>query len=323
MNHMTYKDRRAMVTGASGLLGSLLVSSLSKIGWSVFAVSGRNSFSHLANVTHIPHDWSRRTTFEIPEVDTLFHLAAQTSAYKAREDVTEDINTNLIGTVHLLECLARSNVKPILIYAGSMTEYGMTSTTPIDETFPLSPNTFYDVGKIATQFYAEQFVREGWLSRSITLRLSNVYGSNSLQQNADRGFLDRSMVKALTGDSIYYLGSGEYLRDFIHVDDVISALISAALNVDSLDLTAFNIGNGTGITIKNALSLIAREAESLTGRTVEVNQADPPINFYEIEKRNSVSNSIAFRSSTGWRPKVDFETGVRRSLTEVWSKIRQ
>jgi nucleoside-diphosphate-sugar epimerase len=128
------------------------------------------------------------------------------------------------------------------------------------------------------------------------------------------------MKKALSGDALTYLGSGEYLRDFIHVDDVIGAFISAAENVGSLDLTAFNIGTGFGISIKSALALIAREAESLTGRPVKVNQVDFPINSYEIEKRNSISNSSAFRTLTGWIPKVDFETGVRRSLTGAWYK---
>lgn len=318
---MISNHRSALITGASGHLGSLLVSALSEMGWSIFAVSRRDSFSHLSNVTHIPHDWSRPITFEIPRVDTVFHLAAQTSAYKAREDVAEDIDTNVIGTVHLLERVARSNIKPVFIYTGSMTEYGMTSTDAIDEKVPLSPQTFYDAAKITTEIYAEQFVREGWLSKSITLRLSNVYGNHSRVQGADRGFLDRSMLRALSGEPLIYFGSGEYVRDFLHVDDVISALIRAALCVDSLDLPVFNIGTGFGTTIKSALALIAKEAEDLTGRPVQVNQADFHINSYAIERRDSIANSQVFRGLTGWTPKVDFGNGVREGLKEAWSFI--
>ena len=259
--------------------------------------------------------------FEIPRVDTVFHLAAQTSAYIAREDVAEDISTNIIRTVHLLERIARSNIKPVFIYTGSMTEYGMTSIHAVDEENSLSPQTFYDVAKITTEMYAEQFVREGWLSKSITLRLSNVYGSNSRVQGVDRGFLDRSMLKALSGEPLIYFGSGEYLRDFLHVDDVISALISTALNVDSLDLPVFNIGTGFGTTIKSALALIAKEAEALTGRPVEVNQTDFQINSYPIERRDSIANSQAFRKLTGWTPRVEFGNGIRKGLKEAWSSI--
>ena len=316
MVQLVSNHRSALITGASGQLGSLLVSALSKMGWSIFAVSRRDSFSHLSNVTHIPHDWSKSIAFEIPRVDTVFHLAAQTSAYKAREGVAEDIYTNVIGTVHLLERMARSNIKPVFIYTGSMTEYGMTSTDAIDEKVPLSPQTFYDAAKITTEIYAEQFAREGWLSKSITLRLSNVYGSRSRAQGVDRGFLDRSMLKALSGGPLIYFGSGEYVRDFLHVDDVISALISAALHVDSLDLSVFNIGTGFGTTIKSALALIAKEAEDLTGRPVQVNQADFQINSYAIERRNSIANSQVFRELTGWTPRVEFRNGVREGLRD-------
>lgn len=314
-------NRSVLVTGASGYLGSLLVSELSKMGWSIFAVSRSDSFSHLSNVTHIPHDWRKSLAFEIPRVDTVFHLAAQTSAYKAREDVAEDIYTNVIGTVHLLERMARSSIKPVFIFTGSMTEYGMTSADTVNEKVVLSPQTFYDAAKITTEIYAEQFVREGWLSKSITLRLSNVYGSHSRVQGADRGFLDRSMLRALSGEPLIYFGSGEYIRDFLHVDDVISALISAAIHVDRLDLSAFNIGTGFGTTIKSALGLIAKEAENLTGRPVQVNQADFHSNSYAIERRGSVVNSQEFRASTGWTPRVDFGNGVREGLKEAWSFI--
>lgn len=322
MNQDATSNRSAMVTGASGFLGSLLVSTLNKMGWTVFAVSRQNSFSHLPNVTHIPHDWNRQVAFEIPQVDTIFHLAAQTSAYKARDSVSKDIWTNVVGTAHLLECIARSKIKPVFIFTGSMTEYGIHSTLPTDERIPLNPHTFYDVGKIATQLYAEQFVREGWLSKSITLRLSNVYGKTTQVPSSDRGFLDRSMVRALSGDPIFYFGTGKYIRDFLHVNDVIRALISVSLHAENLNFTAFNIGTGFGITIKEALSLIAKEAEELTGRPVELLPADFPINSYSIEKRDSIVNSQAFRSLTGWIPEIDIKTGVKKSLVELWSQIR-
>lgn len=314
-------SRSALITGASGRLGSLLVSELSKKGWSVFAVSRRDSFSHLSNVTHIPHEWGKSIAFEIPRVDTVFHLAAQTSAYKAREDVVDDIHSNVVGTVHLLESIARSNIKPVFIFTGSMTEYGLTSTDPVDEKVPLSPQTFYDAAKITTEIYAEQFVREGWLSKSFTLRLSNVYGSHSREQGADRGFLDRSILKAITGEPLSFFGSGEYVRDFLHIDDVISALISAALYLDDFDSSVFNIGTGSGTTIKSALALIAKEAENLTGSPVQVNQGVFPVNSYAIERRNSIANSQVFREATGWMPKVEFRNGVREGLKGAWSEL--
>lgn len=312
---------RVLVTGASGHLGSHLVKSLSKLGYSVFAVSRRNSFSEYENVTHIFHDWSRPVSFEVPKVDVIFHLAAQTSSYVARGNVVEDINTNVIGTVQLLEHIAKTNIQPVFIFTGSMTEYGMTSSEPTNEKMPLSPQTFYEVAKLTTEMYVEQFVREGWLSKSITLRLSNIYGANSLEQGADRGFLDRSIWRALLGEPLTYFGSGEYLRDFLNIDDGIDALISAAESSEYLNLPAFNIGTGSGTTIKQALLLIASEAEMLTGKHVAVNQSEFLSNSYQIEMRNSVADSSAFHVASGWVPKIALESGVREALRKTWRII--
>ena len=309
---------RVLVTGASGHLGSRLVKSLSKLGYPVFAVSRRNSFSEYANVTHIFHDWSQPVTFEVPKVDVIFHLAAQTSSYVARGNVVGDINTNVIGTVQLLERVAKTNIQPVFIFAGSMTEYGMTSSEAVNEKMPLSPQTFYEVAKLTTEMYVEQFVREGWLSKSVTLRLSNIYGATSHEQGADRGFLDRSIWKALSGEPLTYFGSGEYLRDFLNIDDGISALIAAAESSEYMNLPAFNIGTGSGTTIKQALLLIASEAGVLTGNPVPVNQSEFLSSSYQIEMRNSVADSSAFRAASGWVPKVTLESGVREALKKTW-----
>jgi UDP-glucose 4-epimerase len=315
------KSPRVMVTGASGHLGLRLVSALSKMGCSVFAVSRRNSFSEHANVTHILHDWREPITFDVPKVDVIFHLAAQTSSYNARKDVAGDINTNVLGTVQLLERVVKSNAQPVFIFTGSMTEYGMTSAEAADEKVPLSPQTFYDVAKLTTEMYIEQFAREGWLSQSITLRFSNIYGSISQEQRADRGFLDRSIWRALSGETLTYFGSGEYLRDFLYIEDAIDALLAAVVRAERLEIPAFNVGSSSGTTIKEALLLVAREAETLTGIPVLVKQTEFPVDSYQIEKRNSVANSTAFRESSGWEPRVVLKSGIREALKTTWGLI--
>ena len=315
--------RRALVTGASGHLGSRLVRKLSQEGWAVFALSSRNSFSGLPSVSHIPHKWEGELTVDLPEVDVVFHLAAQTSAYKARENVAVDISTNLISTVKLLEKIADTRAKPVFVFTGSMTEYGMTFEDTIDERVPLKPETFYECAKIATEIYAEQYMREGYLSKSITLRLSNIYGAISMEQRADRGFLDRSLANALVGETLTYFGSGDYIRDFVHVDDVISALISTANCAKDLKLNAYNVGTGRGTTIKEALRTVAIEAQSLTGVPVNISHSEFPATAYEIERRNSIVNADAFRAETDWKPTTFFEEGVRRTLADSYEQVKR
>jgi UDP-glucose 4-epimerase len=311
----------ALVTGASGHIGTRLVEKLSEMGWHIFAVSRQNSFSGLKGVTHLPHNWETPIDFDLPEVDVVFHLASQTSSYVARNDTVADVHTNLLGTVSLLSGLAHTNSSPIFVFTGSMTEYGMTERDLIDEKVPLNPQTFYDSAKIATQIYAEQFAREGWLSKSITLRLPNVYGNTSSRQNLDRGFLDRSIWKALSGEPLTYFGSGEYRRDFLHIEDVVEALVTAFKYSEIITQAAFNVGTGIGTSIRDALILVANKSEKITGEHVRVEQAEFPENSYQIEKRNSVVDANLFRTLTGWEPKITFEDGIEVSILNAWNAL--
>jgi len=311
----------ALVTGASGHIGIRLVEKLVAMDWQVFAVSRQNSFSGLKGVTHLPHSWELPMDFDLPEVDVVYHLASQTSSYVARSNIVADVRSNLLGTVSLLDGIAHTNSRPVFIFTGSMTEYGMVEKDFIDESTPLNPQTFYDSAKIATQIYAEQFAREGWLSKSITLRLPNVYGNTSSKQNLDRGFLDRSIWRALSGEPLTYFGSGEYRRDFLHIEDVVEALVAAFTHSEGLSEAVFNIGTGIGTSIRDALILVANKTEDMTGKRVRIEQAVFPENLYQIEKRNSMVDANLFRTLTGWQPKIAFEDGISGSILKAWKAL--
>ena len=312
---------KALITGPSGQVGSRLVEKLTGSGWKVFALSSHNSFAENSAVTHLTHDWTRIGHLDLPRIDFVFHLAAQTSSYVARKDVSEDVRTNLLGSVNLLEAIARTGASPVFVFAGSMTEYGISREEFTSEISPVKPQTFYDSAKVSTEIYAEQFAREGWLSKSITLRLSNVYGGSSQHQGADRGFLDRSIWRALGKKNLTYFGSGEYKRDFLHIDDVIDALFAVANNSNRLNQSVYNIGTGVGTSIRDALTVVIDESELLTSLRVGLDQAEFPNEAYQIERRYSIVDPRLFRSLTGWEPKVSLRQGIRQSTINAWKSL--
>src|SRR3972149_3463042 len=100
--------------------------------------------------------------------------------------------------------------------------------------------TFYDISKLAAEMYLGQYVREGWI-RGCTLRLSNVYGRNKAGQQQDRGVIDKIFSRAMSGKSITIYGDGGYVRDYVFIDDVISAFVLAPEHAEQTNGRTFCI----------------------------------------------------------------------------------
>lgn len=312
-----------LITGASGRIGVRLVKVLKDSGWRVSILSSSNPFPDVGGIEHIYHEWGNPFETALPHVDVVYHLAAQTSSYVARSNVTRDVKANVLGSVELLEALAQTKAKPIFVFAGSVTEYGLTDSEYVHETTPLKVETFYDAAKIATELYGQQFASEGWLSKFITLRLPNVYGDISAKQSTDRGFLDKSVRRALQGEPLTYFGTGEYKRDFLHVDDVVEAMVSAYVNSKTMTHPVYNLGTGIGTTLRDALEMIANKANQVTGLHATVLQAEFPLELYPIERRNSIVDARLFQSETSWRPKVTLAEGINTAITKAWGLMNE
>lgn len=314
--------KKALVTGASGKIGINLVRKLILEGVQVYALSSNNSFIQMPGVTFLSHTWGKPITFPLPEVDVIFHLASQTSAYAARQNVDQDIRSNLLTTVSILNAISHLDTEPLFIFAGSMTEYGMSFLPKIDETEKLSPRTFYETSKICSQLYIEQYARENIISKCITLRLSNVYGGMSKSRELDRGFIDKSIDKAISGAPLLLYGNGKYVRDYIHISDVVEAFHSTFKKSENLPFDAYNIGTGVGTSILSCLQLISSFATSITGKETSIILKDFPKDSYDIEKRDSVTDSSSFSKATGWKPEVLLENGIKNTIEIAWSRLK-
>jgi nucleoside-diphosphate-sugar epimerase len=165
--------------------------------------------------------------------------------------------------------------------------------------------------------YLMQYVREGWL-RGCSLRLANVFGRRTGGQQADRGILDKVFNQAAAGRSITIYGDGGYLRDYLFIDDAVSALMSAAEHAERTSGRYFCIGSGRGVSLKDAFLKVISMAADLTGVRASYEHVSPPGGLSGIESRNAIIDSSAFRQATGWVPKYDFDAGLnaayRRSL---------
>lgn len=310
---------RIAITGARGYVGSALLRRLAGVvcdvrrvmrpGATAPAVQGAVRVEDVAGDLGDPAFWAGA----IDGADVVIHLAGQTSTYVANRDSAGDVAANVLPVVHLLEACRGRATPPLVLLAGTVTVAGLPEKLPVDEAAPLRPVTVYDLHKLAAEQYLETYARLG-AARGATLRLANVYGPGPASGSADRGILNLMMRRALAGEALTVYGPGDYLRDYVHVDDVARAFLLAAAHGDAVSGRHFVIGTGEGTRLVDAIGLVAERAERLTGTRAAVRHVDEPTDLSPIERRQFVADSSAFTAATGWRPRFRLREGIDDTL---------
>ena len=313
------RGKTVAVTGAAGFLGSHLVDRLAAVDCHIVRVmrapvpSSRNRSVRIADIEGNVCDravWDR-----IVDADVIFHFAAQTSAAAAAQNPTADFDANVTPMRHLLAACRARDRRPLVLFAGTVTQAGVPSRLPVDEDAADDPLTVYDRHKLIAEGDLETAVSAG-LVCGATLRLSNVYGPGAHGRAADRDVLNRMIAAALRGETLTVFGSGAFLRDYLFVDDVVDAFLMAASRPDRVNGRHFVVGSGRAVTIREAFELVASRVKSVTGRDVAVTTRECALS--PIERRNFVADPSRFSAATGWLPSWSLARGIDRTI-EVYT----
>jgi UDP-glucose 4-epimerase len=294
---------RSLVTGGAGFIGSHLVDALVARGDEVTVVddlsSGRRENVNAA-ARLVEHDI--REPFET-DAEVVFHLAAQADVGTSVEKPAFDAEVNVVGTVNVLEAARGAGAGVVFSSTGGAI-YGEVEA-PAAETAPLRPVSPYGIAKLAAEEYMA-----GWRrihgTRSVVLRFANVYGprqSSALEGGVVAIFLERMA----SGEETLIFGDGGQTRDFVHVDDVVAALLAAARRSDRV----FNVGTGVETSV-NRLHELCRAVSG---------DARPP--RYEPPRAGDARRSVLDLAHTAaeldWRPQVSLPEGLRTT----WEWMRQ
>jgi UDP-glucose 4-epimerase len=300
---------RAIVTGASGFMGRALVHALLAQGHSVTATSAGSPPS----TDHPRLDWA---PFDLGQpnggwkqilrgADVVYHLAWSTVPSEASRAPVEDARINIVGSVSLIEAIREVQPKARVVFASSGgTIYGALSTIPATEDHPLRPMSAYGVSKLAVESYLEVARREAGLS-SVSLRIGNLYGPG---QSRDRmfGAVTQFASRALSGEPIRIFGDGSVTRDYVFIDDVVSALIIAG---SSRHAGPVNIGTGVGHSLNDVAKTVAAEAGcELTIERLDGRPFDVPVSVLDPSRASA---------ALGWQPGLTFEEGVRKTIQSM------
>jgi len=313
-------DKNIIITGGFGYIGSALVDYLQHYECNIVCVS-RREMPEKQRVRNWTLDLAKENSWKkiVDYADIIFHLAGNTSIPVADQDPKLNLIDSLVPIINLVHAAKDGKKPPRVVFASTVTLYGLTEILPVSEEAKPSPITTYDLHKLFIEQHLEMATKNKIISAT-SLRLSNVYGPSLGRSSAnDRGILNKVTELAINGKNITIYGEGNYIRDYIYIDDVVSAFIHTAI-ADNTIGKVLNVTSGVGHTIKDAFSLVSDYAAKLTGRKVKINHIEWPKGISMIERRNFIGNASELKRTTKWQSNVSFEEGVDIIVEEFWKE---
>jgi len=305
------------ITGASGYIGSALTKELEKYPVKKIIRTSRKELLSKDGVEDWVLDLNKKSSWIriVNKSDIIFHLSGNTSIYNAEQNTKESLISNLLPVIQLINASKKLSRIPRVVFSSTATVYGLTEVLPVLETSQPNPITAYDLHK----FFTEQqllLASNSNIIDAISLRLANVYGPSPTESLAkDRGILSKITRMRFELKNLQIYGNGEYLRDYIYIDDVVNAFLHASvMNYSTLidkNSIILNVASGKGTTVKNVFSLISNEVEKITGIKGTIKNVSWPKGVNEIEKRNYIASIELLKSLTGWKPRVSLEKGIK------------
>ncbi|MHB1131292.1 MAG: NAD-dependent epimerase/dehydratase family protein [Chloroflexota bacterium] len=316
--------KRALVTGAAGFIGGYLCERLLGLGYEVAGIDDESTGSRAnlpAGVQYLVGDIRdeqllARAFAQRPDV--VLHTAAQVSNIQSFSQPEHDLDVNVLGTWRVLRhCLERR--VPRFLYASSMATYGEPSELPTSEHAHCLPLSYYGITKFAAERYVHQTARRTDLDfdfQVTSFRMFNVFGPRQSLTNMYQGVISVFIANLLAGDPLILYGSGQQSRDFIYIDDVVDAWITA-IDQPAVYGQVVNLGTGRDVSIRQLIDTLL---------SIFKCPAD-----YRIDRRPTLSGDqyrIAAdisraRALLGWQPRVSFEEGLARTVAWAREQVGQ
>ncbi len=297
-----------LVTGAAGFLGVALSNQLAREGHVVRALddlsNGDNELLfedvHFTrgDVSDRPKLWSL-----LQDIDCVYHLAARVRVAESLLYPREYTDVNVGGTVSLMEAMRDVGVRRV-IFASSGAVYGNQLDQPLNEEAKTYPRSPYAVSKLAAEYYVRT-IGELWGIEAVALRIFNAYGPGQSLPPSHPPVVPNWLRQAVRGGSIIVHGDGEQTRDFVYINDVVSALTAAATAPD-LDGAIINVGSGQE-TSANELAAKIMEVTNSHAEILLTPNNDPGVS------RMCADLTLA-KKKLGYKAKTSLADGLVKTL---------
>ena len=264
-----------LVTGGAGFIGSHLADRLVSDGCAVTVLDDlstgdpENLPSDVELVNGSVADESVYKTLPT-DIDTVYHLAGQSSGEASFDDPGRDFRSHVVGTFNLLQWCQKNDIDRV-VYASSMSVYGDPEYQPVDESHPVDPKTYYAAGKLAAEAYLSLFDNLG--VNTTVLRLFSVYGPNQNLDNMKQGMVSIYLTFMLEEDHVLVKGSLDRFRDFVYIDDIVDAFTAVAANPQTHG-EVYNVATETRTEVRELIDTMI-ECAGYDEFPIEVGEGTP------------------------------------------------
>ena len=293
-----------LVTGGAGFIGSHVVAAVQAAGDMAVVVDdlSKGSLNNLppdaevvqADVTD--RGAMQRLAAELPALAAVVHCAAQASVVVSTADPAHDLRMNVGGTLNVLE-VAAAHACPLVFTSTGCAIYGGSAAIPTPETSPVDPDAPYGASKAAAEIYIRLAAKRDGLPHTIC-RLGNVYGPRQ-RGDGEAGVVAILASRLRDGLPVTLFGFGKPTRDYVHVDDVVRALVGAIGTAGT-----FNIGTGIGTSVRDVHDLVrsaVHDSGSGDAELVPLRPGEARASFLDVTRAAEV---------LGWTAEIEIATGI-------------
>ena len=315
MNREFWDSKNVLVTGAGGFKGSHLVEKLSETN---------------ANIVSLIRSWDPKSYFEAQElskkstvvigdlknyrkiadilskyeITSVFHLGAQPIVTTALINPLETLESNIMGTVHILEAARLYSKVGEIVFVSSDKAYGPCDSMPYQESERLEGKAPYDVSKSCADLISQVYANPDVYDMPITIaRCANVFGHGDLNMSR---IVPGTLEAIIKNKPLKIRSNGKLVREYIYVKDSIDGYVSLVENIDKTKGEAFNLASRNIMSVTEIVDKIS----NIVGKTVKMEILD----YAKAEIPKQYLDGSKIKNMIGWEPKTDFEEAIRTTF---------
>jgi len=320
-----YKDKRILITGGLGFIGSTLAHYLVRFGSKVLIIDslipqyGGNWFNIkgiedkvMVNISDVRDQYSMN--YLVRDQDIIFNLAGSLSHVDSMSDPFTDLEINCTSQLSLLESCRRYNPRVKIVYAGTRNQYGRAEYLPVDEKHPMEPIDVNGINCIAGESY-HLLYNNVYGIRTCSLRMTNTYGPRHQMKHPRQGVLNWFIRQIIDGEKIRLYGTGEQVRDINYVDDVVKALLLTGAS-NKVWGEVFNLG-GMSVSLRKFVETVIKVAGKGSYKLISF-----PANRGSIEIGDYIADWSKIKKTLGWEPRFSLEEGIKKTI-EYYQKYKK